>query len=95
VIRRVGRKYRLVTISLPASEYSWLEEFLAVLEAAGYGRARSAVVSLALAELRESIGQAPPDEVVELLLRRDAKRLIAAIEGNPSKPAKTNGRQRS
>lgn len=94
-IRNVSGKHRLLTISVPGPEYRWLTEFVAILESAGYRRARSAVVSVALAELRESIGQVPPHEALKFWLRRDTKRLIAAIDGNHSKPAKASGRLRS
>jgi hypothetical protein len=93
-IRNVSNRHRLVTVSLSATEFNWLNEFVAVLEHAGYRRARSAVVSVALAELRGSIGKTSPDEMLKHWLRRDTKRLIAAIDGNRSKPPRANGRQR-
>jgi len=93
-IRNVTSGHRLVTVSLSGPEYRWLNEFVAILESAGYRRARSAVVSVALAELRGSIGKAPPHEVLKYWLRRDTKRLIAAIDGNHSTGVKVNGRQR-
>jgi hypothetical protein len=93
-IRNVSNRHRLVTVSLSASEFSWLNEFVAVLESAGYRRARSAVVNVAVAELRGSIGKSSADEMLKQWLRRDTKRLIAAIDGNRSKPSRTNGRQR-
>ena len=93
-IRNVRSRHRLITVSLSAQEFNWLNEFVGILESAGYRRARSAVVSVALAELRGSIGQAPPQEVLKYWLRRDTKRLIAAIDGNHSKPPKVSGRQR-
>jgi hypothetical protein len=93
-IRNVSNRHRLVTASLSADEFNWLTEFVAILEEAGYRRARSAVVSVALAELRRSIGKASPDEMLKHWLRRDTKRLIAAIDGHLSKSPKTNGRQR-
>jgi hypothetical protein len=73
---------RLVTISLSASEFDWLNDFVAVLESAGYRRSRSAVVRVALAQLRGSIGRASPDQAIKRWLRRDTKRLIAAIDGD-------------
>ena len=94
-IRNVSNRHRLVTVSLSASEFHWLNEFVGILESAGYRRARSAVVSVALAELRGSIGKAAPEEVLKRWLRRDTKRLIAAIDGTPSKLPKANGRQRA
>ena len=93
-IRNVTSRHRLITVSLSAQEFNWLNEFVSVLESAGYRRARSAVVSVALAELRGSIGKAPPHEVLKLWLRRDTKRLIAAIDGNHSKSPKVSGRPR-
>jgi len=93
-IRNVSNRHRLITVSLSAQEFNWLTEFVAILESAGYRRARSAVVSVALAELRGSIGKAPPHEVLKYWLRRDTKRLIAAIDGNRSRPPKVSGRQR-
>ena len=93
-IRNVSNRHRLVTVSLSATEFSWLTEFVAVLESAGYRRARSAVVNVALAELRGSIGKSSADDMLKQWLRRDTKRLIAAIDGNRSKPSKANGRAR-
>lgn len=83
-----------MTVSLSATEFTWLNEFVAVLESAGYRRARSAVVNVALAELRGSIGKSSADEMLKQWLRRDTKRLIAAIDGNRSKQQRANGRQR-
>ena len=87
-IRYVRNRQRLVTVSLTEQEYSWLEEFVAVLETAGYRRARSAVVSAALAELRKSIGKESAGDVLEFWIQRDTKRLMSAIEGNHLKLAK-------
>ena len=89
----MSNRHRLVTVSLSAQEFHWLNEFVAVLEDAGYRRARSAVVSVALAELRGSIGKAPPHEMLKHWLRRDTRRLIAAIDGH-SQPPKVNGAPR-
>lgn len=61
---------KLVTVSLPEREFEWLNEFVATLEDAGHGRRRSAVVRLALAELRRSISQESTDEAVKSWLRR-------------------------
>lgn len=93
-IRYVRNRQRLVTVSLAAQEYAWLEEFVAILETAGYRRARSAVVSAALAELRKSIGNESSRDVLDFWIRRETKRLMSAIEGNHVKLAKTSGRQR-
>ena len=93
-IRNVSNKHRLVTVSLSATEFSWLNDFVAVLESAGYRRARSAVVGVALSELRNSIGKASADEMLKHWLRRDTKRLIDAIDGNHPKTSRVNGRQR-
>jgi hypothetical protein len=65
VTRKVRSKHRLVTVNLRAREYRWLEEFVSILESAGYRRARSAVVSVALEELRESIGSESPQKVLK------------------------------
>ena len=81
-VRYVRNRQRLVTVSLTEQEYSWLEEFVAILDTAGYRRARSAVVSAALAELRKSIGKESPREVLEFWIQRDTKRLMSAIQGN-------------
>lgn len=93
-IRNVSNRHRLVTVSLSASEFNWLNEFVAILEHAGYRRARSAIVSVALAELRGSIGKTSPDDMLKHWIRRDTKRLIAAIDTNRSKSPKANGRAR-
>ena len=87
-IRYVRNRQRLVTVSLTEQEYCWLEEFVAILETAGYRRARSAVVSAALAELRKSIGHESSRDALEFWIRRDTKRLMSAIEGNHVKLAK-------
>ena len=89
-----GSKHRLVTVSLPASEFEWLNELVTTLESAGYRRTRSAVVRVALAELRGSIPDLPPNEILKHWLRRDAERLIAAIEDNHTEPEKPSGRPR-
>jgi hypothetical protein len=94
-IRNVSNRHRLVTVSLSAAEFNWLNDFVSILEGAGYRRARSAVVGVALAELRESIGKASPEEALKRWLRRDTKRLIAAIDGHPAKSPRVNGRQRA
>lgn len=77
-----GSKHRLVTVSLPAHEFEWLNEFVAALEAAGLRRARSAVVRVALAELRASFPEGSPNEILKHWLRRDAERVIAALGEN-------------
>ena len=93
-IQNVSNRHRLVTVSLSATEFSWLNDFVAILESAGYRRTRSAVVSVALAELRSSIGKASPEEMLKHWLRRDTKRLIAAIDGNPPKTPRINSTSR-
>ena len=93
-IQRVGNRHRLVTVSLPAHEFDWLNEFVATLETAGYRRTRSAIVRTALAELRGTIPDGSPNDILKHWLRRDAERLIAAIDGNRTEPEKANGRAR-
>ena len=93
-IPNVSSKHRLVTVSLPANEFEWLNEFVATLESAGYRRTRSAVVRVALAELRGSIPAGSPNDILKHWLRRDAERLIAAIEGNSAQPENESLRPR-
>lgn len=93
-VLNVHNRSRLVTISLSAIEFHWLNEFVTILENAGYRRVRSAVVNVALAELRRSMGKALPDEVLKHWLRRDTRRLIEAIDGKSSKPSKKSRRRR-
>ena len=83
-LESVRNKHKLVTISLPATEFAWLNQFVTTLEHAGYSRTRSAVVRVALAELRKSIGSGPPHEIVKHWLRCDTERLIAAIDEDQS-----------
>ena len=94
-IQTVGSsKHRLVTVSLPANEFEWLNEFVAALESAGYRRTRSAIVRVALAELRGTVPDGPPNEILKHWLRRDTERLIAAIDDNSTEPDKSGGRPR-
>jgi len=79
-IPNISRRHRLVTVSLPTNEFDWLNELVATLESAGYRRTRSALVRVALLELRRSIGNGRPNEIVKHWLQRDSERLIAAID---------------
>ena len=93
-IENVGNKHRLVTISLPANEFHWLNEFVATLQSAGYRRTRSAIVRVALAELRGSMLNESPHEILKSWLRRDTERLVATIDSNLTTPPNPIGRQR-
>lgn len=93
-ISNAGSKHRLVTISLPANEFDWLNEFVTTLEGAGYRRTRSAVVCVALAELRGSIPNGPPNEILKHWLRRNAERVIAALDDNRVEPERPVARLR-